>query len=90
MKFDSKKRDSLYNYYLWFIPLVKVLKEKLLKENKGKLIDWLQSILIECCFAKLCCVNNRISPNVDTDDTSKITIIEPVPHHCICNAHSIP
>lgn len=69
-----------------FFMLTKALKEKLLKGNKGKQIEWLQKILVECCFAKLCCASNRISTNTDSSDTTKITIIEPVPHHCICNA----
>lgn len=52
-----------------------------MKENKGKFILWLQKLLLECCFAKLCCTNDSINLNLTN---AKNRIIEPIPHHCIC------
>lgn len=64
---------------LTFLITKQILKERLLRENKGKHILWLQRILIEYCFAKLCFLKNQIiGKNQD-----EVTIIEPVPHHCI-------
>lgn len=57
-----------------------ILKERLLRENQGKHIAWLQRILIEYCFAKLCAIKNEIVAK-NRDD---VTVIEPIPHHCIC------
>lgn len=56
-----------------------ILKERLLRENKGEHILWLQKILIEYCFAKLCTLKNSMSVKNQND----VIIIEPVPHHCI-------
>lgn len=59
---------------------IQIIKERLLRENQGKHIVWLQNILIEYCFAKLCAVKNQIV----TKDRDEVIVIEPVPHHCIC------
>lgn len=59
---------------------IKVLRDRLLKENKGKLLQWLQQVLIECCFIKL----NLLSPRHESLLTStSLTVMEPIPHHCI-------
>lgn len=49
-----------------------ILCDRLLKENKGKLLLWLQKVLIECCFIKLCSEDSK------TDD-----LMEPIPRLCI-------
>lgn len=59
---------------------LQIIKERLMRENQGKHIAWLQKILIEYCFAKLCATKNEIVPK-NRDD---VIVIEPVPHHCIC------
>ncbi|XP_055295111.1 protein timeless isoform X3 [Sitodiplosis mosellana] len=65
---------------------IQILKERLLREDKGKHILWLQSILIEYCFAKLCFMKKQIiGKNQD-----EMIIIEPVPHHCILKKESVP
>lgn len=49
---------------------VRVLKEYLYKENKGKMLLWLQQILIEVCFVKLfllkskACKENPMQPSI--------------------------
>ncbi|KAL7044055.1 hypothetical protein ACKWTF_001754 [Chironomus riparius] len=69
---------------------IKVLRDRLLKENKGKLVTWLQRVLLECCFIKL----NMYCPKNDTNDVvnhnNPIFVPEPVPHHCILKKQSIP
>lgn len=39
---------------------IKILKEHLFKENKGKLILWLQKIVVEACFVKLMLTNSDV------------------------------
>nr|XP_022903307.1 protein timeless isoform X1 [Onthophagus taurus] len=43
---------------------IKVLKEFIYKENKGRLIVWLQKVVIEACYVKLC-LNNDEPRDVD-------------------------
>lgn len=57
---------------------IQVLRDRLLKENKGKLVVWLQKSLLDCCFVKL----NLLSGTV--------VAMEPVPYHCILKKKSIP
>uniref|UniRef100_A0A1Q3FV71 Putative dna topoisomerase i-interacting protein n=1 Tax=Culex tarsalis TaxID=7177 RepID=A0A1Q3FV71_CULTA len=57
---------------------IQVLRDRLLKENKGKLVVWLQKSLLDCCFVKL----NLLSGTV--------VAMEPVPYHCILQKKSIP
>lgn len=57
---------------------IQVLRDRLLKENKGKLVVWLQKSLLDCCFVKL----NLLSGTV--------VLMEPVPYHCILQKKSIP
>nr|AFS34623.1 timeless [Clunio marinus] len=66
---------------------IKVLRDRLLKENKGNLILWLQRVLTECCYVKL----NLLYSNENISNTSTFsTIMEPIPRHCILNKQSIP
>ena len=63
---------------------IKVLRDRLLKENKGSLLIWLQQVLIECCFIKL----NLLTPHHESllkeSSQEEMIIMEPIPHHCIC------
>ncbi|XP_063701363.1 protein timeless isoform X2 [Culicoides brevitarsis] len=64
---------------------IKVLTDRLLKQDKGKLVQWLQRVLMECCFIKL-----RLEPQVIPMMQNDEFIMEPVPHHCILKNQSIP
>jgi timeless len=61
---------------------LQVLRDRLLKENKGKLLTWLQRVLIECCFIKLNLFCSKEELNEANSD-NMIKIMEPVAHHCI-------
>ncbi|XP_070496942.1 protein timeless isoform X3 [Chironomus tepperi] len=69
---------------------IKVLRDRLLKENKGKLVTWLQRVLLECCFIKLnmYCTKNKTNDVVNQHNNNPLW--EPVPHHCILKKQSIP
>jgi timeless len=60
------------------------LRDRLLKENKGKLVMWLQQVLIECCFVKL----SLTSGKDDNEELTPKSIMEPTPYHCICKSSS--
>uniref|UniRef100_A0A2M4BA25 Putative dna topoisomerase i-interacting protein n=1 Tax=Anopheles marajoara TaxID=58244 RepID=A0A2M4BA25_9DIPT len=70
---------------------IQVLRDRLQKENRGKLVAWLQKSLLDCCFVKL----NLLSGN-DFDATSvvngvlSVAVMEPVSYHCILKKKSIP
>ncbi|XP_053697294.1 protein timeless isoform X5 [Sabethes cyaneus] len=64
---------------------IQVLRDRLMKENKGKMIIWLQQSLLECCYAKL----NMFNPNIGLDSCC-VRIIEPIPYLCILKKKSIP
>lgn len=49
---------------------IKVLKEYLYKENKGRYLIWLQNLMLEACFVKL--VQNNLD-ELETNDS----IMEP-------------
>ena len=53
------------------------MKERLINENKGKSILWLQKTLIECCYVKLYLKNNKDV----VDQFLSPVIMEPVPYH---------
>lgn len=59
--------------------LSQLLRDRLLKENKGKLVLWLQQVLMECCFVKL----NLSCPKDGNDELTPKHIMEPIPYHCI-------
>uniref|UniRef100_A0A182K6R2 Timeless n=1 Tax=Anopheles christyi TaxID=43041 RepID=A0A182K6R2_9DIPT len=64
---------------------IQVLRDRLQKENRGKLIAWLQKSLLDCCFVKL----NLLSGNLTV--TSGVGVVmEPVSYHCILKKKSIP
>lgn len=60
---------------------IKVLKDRLLKENKGNLIYWLQKVLMECCFIKL-----KLDPSHESNALMEKNknLMEPIPYHYIC------
>lgn len=64
---------------------IKILKDRLLKQDKGKLVQWLQRVLMECCFIKL-----TLDPQVISIIQNEENIMEPVPHHCIMKNQSVP
>lgn len=55
-----------------------MLRDRLLKENKGQLVLWLQKVLLECCFIKI----NLKETGTDLNEDNR-PIMEPVSHHCI-------
>lgn len=79
---------------------IKVLRDRLLKENKGKLLSWLQCVLLECCFSKLnyYCQSPTITSMSSLLDSSTsiaesstknpIKVMEPIPHHCMCKYYN--
>lgn len=67
-------KDSKYNYQV--SDDVQKLIDRLLSENKGHLLMWLQNNLLECCFAKL-------NENLPKSELNKIYVLEPVAYHCI-------
>lgn len=71
---------------VWIIKrawLLQVLRDRLYKENKGKFVLWLQKVLVECCFIKLCISQGKLTSK-DIAVESDVKTMEPVPHHCIC------
>uniref|UniRef100_A0A6B2E730 Putative dna topoisomerase i-interacting protein n=1 Tax=Phlebotomus kandelakii TaxID=1109342 RepID=A0A6B2E730_9DIPT len=68
---------------------IQVLRDRLYKENKGKFVLWLQKVLVECCFIKLC-ISQGKSTSKDISVESEVKTMEPVPHHCILKKQSIP
>ncbi|XP_059617920.1 protein timeless isoform X2 [Phlebotomus argentipes] len=68
---------------------IQVLRDRLYKENKGKFVLWLQKVLVECCFIKLCISQGKVTSK-DITVESEVKTMEPVPHHCILKKQSIP
>uniref|UniRef100_A0A0K8TSI5 Putative dna topoisomerase i-interacting protein n=1 Tax=Tabanus bromius TaxID=304241 RepID=A0A0K8TSI5_TABBR len=68
---------------------IQILILRLLKENKAKLLTWLQKILIECCYVKLNIIAGKSSNN-DILDPNDVKVMQPVPYHCILKKKSIP
>ncbi|XP_072156806.1 protein timeless isoform X2 [Bemisia tabaci] len=57
---------------------IQVLRDHLIKENKVNEVLWIQNVLIECCYVKLCLAHN-LSDNM-----------EPIPLHFILMNQSVP
>ncbi|XP_075211688.1 timeless [Lycorma delicatula] len=57
---------------------IKVLRDHLVNENKGKFVTWLKHSLLEACYAKLCVFENHEY------------IVEPVSYHYALLKQSIP
>lgn len=55
---------------------VQMLINRLISENKQHLLIWLQTNLLECCYAKL-------NENLLKAEINKMHVIEPVAYHCI-------
>lgn len=64
-KFNSQSSDD-----------VQILIDRLMSENKGHLLIWLQKKLLECCYAKL-------NASLPKSENNKIYVVEPVAYHCI-------
>lgn len=59
---------------------IKLLKDRLIKENKGHIVHWLQKVLMECCFIKL-----RLDPDEAYEvEEGNNHIMEPLLYHYIC------
>lgn len=61
---------------------IELLKDRLLKEDKGNLLNWLQKLLMECCFVKL-----KLQPPKENGKPFKENgenVMEPIPFHYIC------
>ncbi|XP_055590048.1 protein timeless isoform X4 [Uranotaenia lowii] len=69
---------------------IQVLRERLLKENKGKLIVWLQKSLLDCCFVKLNLLSGNLYVTANISGQCSVVIMEPVSYHCILKKKSIP
>ncbi|KAG4068427.1 hypothetical protein HA402_007947 [Bradysia odoriphaga] len=67
---------------------IEVLRESLIRENKGKSILWLQKSLVDCCFVKLAQNSRPIykQPNLLTSTK----IMKPVPYHYVLKHQSVP
>lgn len=61
---------------------VQILIDRLMSENKGHLLIWLQKKLLECCYAKL-------NANLPKSEINKIYVVEPVAYHCISKFYLI-
>lgn len=61
-----------------------ILRDRLLEENKGDSLAWLQKVLLECCFIKLTLSNPKSDwPSPDDVFKSNVKTMEPIPRHCI-------
>ncbi|KAH8412317.1 hypothetical protein KR009_001249 [Drosophila setifemur] len=61
---------------------VQILLDLIIKEHKTQHLEWLQRLLLECCYIKL---NLKSGVKVGLEH-----IMEPVAYHCICKQKSIP
>ncbi|KAH8273623.1 hypothetical protein KR018_004675 [Drosophila ironensis] len=60
-----------------------ILLDLIIKEHKTQHLEWLQKLLLECCFVKL-------TLKGDLKATDDLRVMEPVAYHCICKQKSIP
>ncbi|XP_055541852.1 protein timeless isoform X2 [Wyeomyia smithii] len=79
------KKEDEEKWSLTAVNDIQVLRDRLIKENKGKMIVWLQQTLLECCYAKLNLLNPSVGP-----DSCCVRTIEPIPYLCILKKKSIP
>uniref|UniRef100_A0AAG5D966 Timeless n=1 Tax=Anopheles atroparvus TaxID=41427 RepID=A0AAG5D966_ANOAO len=69
---------------------IQVLRDRLQKENRGKLIAWLQKSLLDCCFVRLNQLSGDIYNASGVAEGSSVNVMEPVAFHCILKKQSIP
>ncbi|EDO63569.1 AGAP008288-PA [Anopheles gambiae str. PEST] len=69
---------------------IQVLRDRLQKENRGKLIAWLQKSLLDCCFVKLNLLSGNIYVTAGIGGSTGVVVMEPVSYHCILKKKSIP
>ncbi|KAH8350636.1 hypothetical protein KR067_013125 [Drosophila pandora] len=62
---------------------VQILLDLIIKEHKSQHLEWLQKLLLECCFIKL-----TLKGDIKIPEGNRI--MEPVAYHCICKQKSIP
>lgn len=60
------------------------------KENRGKLIAWLQKSLLDCCYVRLNQLSTGINNAAGVGGISGAVVMEPVSYHCILKKQSIP
>uniref|UniRef100_A0A182QXY1 Timeless n=1 Tax=Anopheles farauti TaxID=69004 RepID=A0A182QXY1_9DIPT len=69
---------------------IQVLRDRLQKENRGKLIAWLQKSLLDCCFVKMNLLSGNIYVAAGISSSMGVVVMEPVSYHCILKKKSIP
>ncbi|XP_053662148.1 protein timeless [Anopheles marshallii] len=69
---------------------IQVLRDRLQKENRGKLIAWLQKSLLDCCFVKLNLLSGNVYVTAGIGGNMGVVVMEPVSYHCILKKKSIP
>uniref|UniRef100_A0A182MZ03 Timeless n=1 Tax=Anopheles dirus TaxID=7168 RepID=A0A182MZ03_9DIPT len=69
---------------------IQVLRDRLQKENRGKLIAWLQKSLLDCCFVKMNLVSGNVHVTASISRSTGVVVMEPVSYHCILKKKSIP
>ncbi|XP_055635789.1 protein timeless isoform X3 [Toxorhynchites rutilus septentrionalis] len=69
---------------------IQVLRDRLLKENKGKMIVWLQKSLLDCYLVKLKLCSDNFRDNSNINALIDAGVLEPVSYHCIIKKKCIP
>ncbi|XP_065078249.1 protein timeless isoform X2 [Ochlerotatus camptorhynchus] len=87
---NSGKRDSENRTSSMAVDDIQVLRDRLLKENKGNMIVWLQKSLLDCCYVKLNLLGGTLEDSIDVNEQDNVVKMEPVSYHCILKKKSIP
>ena len=63
---------------------MQILRDRLIEENKGDVLTWLQKVLLECCFVKLTLAESKqILQSPEDIVKNNVKTMEPIPRHCI-------
>uniref|UniRef100_T1PGW4 Timeless protein n=1 Tax=Musca domestica TaxID=7370 RepID=T1PGW4_MUSDO len=65
---------------------IQILRDLIIKEKKKQHLEWLQKLLLECCYVKLILRKNPLRE----DHQNLSVIMEPVAYHSIFKNKSIP
>lgn len=87
---NSGKRDEENKTSSTAVDDIQVLRDRLLKENKGNMIVWVQKSLLDCCYVKLHLVNGALQDPSDVSQENNVIKMEPISYHCILKKNSIP
>lgn len=60
--------------------IFQILRDLIIKEKKKQHLEWLQKLLLECCYVKLILKSNPLRE----DHQNLPVIMEPVAYHSIC------